>query len=230
MSPTGTSRSIGGTIAPMPLLRLRRLLRDGRYRRNAALCGHRALRRRAFARARERDQGAVVFAGDSLTESWATLARDFGGLPVANRGIKGDDSRGLLLRFEEDVLSCRPRTVVILIGTNDLSSATAPRRVAAAVRRMVDKAEARGVPTVLCLLLPRSPRPGRFPERIREVNALIDRLARGRARVRVCDSFTPLADAAGGCRPGAFRDGLHLNASGYAVLRAALAPHLPSSA
>lgn len=189
--------------------------------RSLARRGYSAVRRPRFARSAAADRGAVVFAGDSLIDRWTTLAEDFPALKVANRGISGDTSRDLLDRFQKDVLSCRPRAVVILIGTNDLSAGDAPERVLERLRGVL--ALAAGTPVVVCRVLPRTKEPGRFPEEIRELNALIDRLPSNAA---ICDAFTALADADGGPREGFFVDGLHLTSAGYRALKAALAPHL----
>ena len=199
----------------------RHILRVGR-------CGYRVLRRTAFALSLSGDQGAVVFAGDSLIEQWTTLADDFPGLKTVNRGIGGDTSRELFLRLSKDVLACRPRAVVILIGTNDLAADVPPRRVAALIRRIADRIErfGGGVPVVLCRILPRTKAPGPFPEKIRELNGLIDELANERKNVLVCDTFTPLANADGSCRDNLFVDGLHLNAAGYDALAKTLSPVL----
>ncbi len=196
--------------------------------RDLARCGYRAMRRRAFAKSLSGDRGSVIFAGDSIIQGWTTLSTDFPDLKAVNRGINGETSVGLILRLEEDILACHPKAVVILIGTNDLSSGVAPRRIAAFIRRIADKIgrSGGGIPVVLCHILPRRPEPGRFPAKIRELNALIDRLAQSRVGLRVCDSFTPLAAADGGHRESCFVDGLHLSPEGYRELTAALAPHL----
>jgi hypothetical protein len=68
-----------------------------------------------------KDQGAVVFFGDSITQGWGTdFKKAFEGMKLANRGIGGDTTRGMLLRLKEDVLSLRPKAVVLLMGTNDI--------------------------------------------------------------------------------------------------------------
>ena len=78
-------------------------------------------RRSAWARQVEQDQHAVVFLGDSITQGWGDgLGAAFPGMKVANRGISGDTTRGVLIRLEEDVLALDPAAVVLLIGTNDL--------------------------------------------------------------------------------------------------------------
>lgn len=196
--------------------------------RSLARSGYSAVRRPGFALAAAADRGAVVFAGDSLIDRWSSLADDLPNLKTANRGINGDTSLDLLRRFPEDVLSCRPRAVVVLVGTNDLSAGAPPARVETNLGRILTLAAKfeGGVPVVLCRLPPRATEPGFFPERIRELNARIDRLASERAGVSVCDAFTPLASPDGGPHEGFFVDGLHLSPEGYKVLTAALAPRL----
>lgn len=80
---------------------------------------------------RDKAQGAVVFAGDSLTGNWKSdqMQAAFPGLKIANRGIGGDVSRGLLFRLQEDVLALKPKALVLLIGTNDLSAHATPAGV-----------------------------------------------------------------------------------------------------
>ncbi len=169
-----------------------------------------------------------MFAGDSIIDQWDTLKRDFPHLRTVNRGISGDTSRELLLRLTKDVLACRPSAVVVLIGTNDLAAHVPTRRIAAFIRRIADKIERleTGVPVVLCRVLPRAKTPGLFPEKILELNGLIDRLAIGRNSLSVCDSFTPLANEDGSCRENAFVDGLHLSTAGYESLAKTLNPFL----
>lgn len=82
-------------------------------------------RRTRFNQQRQADQNAVVFLGDSITQA----ANDnffglFPGLKIANRGISGDTTRGMLLRLEHDVLSLDPKAIVMLMGTNDLEEGT----------------------------------------------------------------------------------------------------------
>src|SRR5580704_8643449 len=86
-----------------------------------------AERRSAWARHVEQDQGAFVFLGDSITQGWGDdMKGGFPGLKVANRGISGDTTRGVLIRLDTDVLALHPDGVVILIGTNDLEEGADP--------------------------------------------------------------------------------------------------------
>jgi len=78
-------------------------------------------KRTAWSKRVRQDQNAVVFLGDSITQGWGDqMGGSFPGMKVANRGISGDTSRGVLIRLQEDVLSLNPSAIVLLIGTNDL--------------------------------------------------------------------------------------------------------------
>src|SRR5260221_10024311 len=84
-------------------------------------------RRTAWAARAERDRNAVVLLGDSITQGWGEdFSAWFPGLKIANRGISGDTSRGVLIRLHEDVLALDPEAVVLLIGTNDLDEKADP--------------------------------------------------------------------------------------------------------
>lgn len=186
--------------------------------------------RRTFWREREQVRGGMVFAGDSLTAQWHTLQQDFPGLRIANRGIGGDVSRGLLFRFQEDVLDLQPRAVVILIGTNDLTA----RQVASATLRnvaaMLDSA-ARASPApfvVLCTVPPSAKRSAPVDAAERSVlNDGLRKLAEQHPRTAVADLNSAVATPAGTPDPQYFRkDLLHLSAAGHARWRELLLPVL----
>ena len=81
----------------------------------------------------QQDQGALVFLGDSITQGWGDdFSHWFPEMKIANRGISGDTSRGVLIRLKEDVLSLDPPVVVLLIGTNDLEEKAEPETIALA--------------------------------------------------------------------------------------------------
>ena len=87
-------------------------------------------RRMDFATQVESKQGAVVFLGDSITQGWGPNLRNFfPALNVANRGISGDTTRGMLIRLNEDVLALNPSTVIMLMGTNDLEEKADPETI-----------------------------------------------------------------------------------------------------
>jgi beta-glucosidase len=88
----------------------------------------------------QKDQNSVVFLGDSITQGWGdTMGGSFGEIKVANRGISGDTTRGVLIRMDEDVLALHPRAVVLLIGTNDLEEGADPETIAANLKLLVRK-------------------------------------------------------------------------------------------
>ncbi len=186
--------------------------------------------RRAFWLQRAHKQGSVVFAGDSLIAGWRSLPSDFPALSTANRGIGGDVSRGLLFRFQEDVLDLHPKAIVLLIGTNDLSARQATADTLFNIAAMLELArrhDAR-VPVVLCTLPPREHLDAPVePARLAELNAGIRALAAERAGVTVVDLFEPLSAGDGSMDERYFAaDRLHLSAAGYAKWRSVLAPVL----
>src|SRR5437660_4776019 len=89
-------------------------------------------RRTAWAARAEQDRNAVVLLGDSITQGWGEdFSACFPGMKIANRGISGDTSRGVLIRLQEDVLALHPLSVVLLSGTNDLEETAEPEAIVA---------------------------------------------------------------------------------------------------
>jgi lysophospholipase L1-like esterase len=176
--------------------------------------------RQKYWAAREKDQGAVVFAGDSLTEGFKTLDKAFPNLKVANRGIGGDTSRGLLFRFKEDVLDLNPKAIVLLIGGNDLSAHADPKAIESNIAEMIDMARKQNpsVPIVLCQMTPRDhPKAPTKPGAFEDTNKRIAKLAEGKENLVLLDLCTPMADADGKPVAEFFgKDKLHLAGPGYA--------------
>jgi lysophospholipase L1-like esterase len=186
-------------------------------------------RRSAWAASAERDKGSVVFLGDSITQGWGgALGAAFPGLKVANRGISGDTTRGVLLRLQEDVLSLDPAAVVMLIGTNDLDEGATPETTASNLRLILAamKKHDPRMPVVLCLVMPSSPKMRRPATAIQATNALYLAAAKGDPQVTVLESYRLFADASGDAPIDEFPDLLHLNEAGYARWAAALRPIL----
>ncbi|HVT71613.1 MAG TPA: GDSL-type esterase/lipase family protein [Lacunisphaera sp.] len=187
-------------------------------------------RRAEFAAHRAEDQNGIVFVGDSITEGWHTLQKDFASLPVkvVNRGIGGDTTPNLLYRLPDDVLSLHPRALVLLIGTNDLGEHTPPADIADNLKVFMRRvrAEYPRIPIAWCLVMPRGGG-DTYPERIHQLNDLIAKLAARDRRVTLVDTFAPLAQADGTSRPEYFvKDRLHLNPAGYEVWRSVMLPVL----
>jgi len=170
---------------------------------------------------RAKDSGAVVFVGDSLTGGWAAarMATDFPGLKVANRGIGGDVSRGVLFRLQEDVLDLKPKAMVLCIGTNDLSTHSDPaltEQNIAAILELARKDNPK-LPIVLCLIPPRDATVAPTkPGALENLNGRIAKLAAGKENLVLVDLFTAMAGPDGKPVAELFsKDRLHLAAPGY---------------
>jgi lysophospholipase L1-like esterase len=186
--------------------------------------------RRYFWRERERKQGGIVFAGDSLTASWRGLDAEFPQQRIANRGIGGDVSRGLLFRFEEDVLALQPKAIVLLIGTNDLTARQPASDTLANLEAMLDLRDRHvpGTHIVLCTVPPSAnPQAPIDPHQLTVLNAGVRELAARRDGVSVVDLFAATATASGTPDLQWFKpDRLHLSEAGYERWKAALVPVL----
>lgn len=183
-------------------------------------------RREQWSKDREKDQGAVVFFGDSITQGWGALAKDFPNFKVANRGISGDTTRGLRYRLQVDVLDLHPKAVAMLIGTNDLDQGAEPAVVAENLKAIVAALHRANpaMPIVISKVMPRGAKPGKFPEKIRALNALYEAAFRNDKLVTFCDTWALFDDGTGQCKKEEFPDLLHPNAAGYAKWVEALTP------
>jgi lysophospholipase L1-like esterase len=184
-------------------------------------------RRATWATRVDEDRHAVVFLGDSITQLWGGgLGAAFPGVKVANRGISGDTTRGVLIRLQEDVLALDPAAVVLLVGTNDLEEGATPEVAAgnmalilAALERHDDR-----MPIVLCQVFPSSATMKRPADQIKAMNALYLAAVKGNSRVTVVETWPLFADATGNAKAAEFPDLLHPNEAGYAKWAAALRP------
>ncbi len=186
-------------------------------------------RRSAWAAQAEQDRGAVVFLGDSITQGWGEgLGAAFPGVKVANRGISGDTTRGVLIRLQEDVLGLDPAAVVLLIGTNDLEEGATPEVIAGNLKLIVEALEKHDprMPIVLCQVFPSSPEKKRPADRIEAVNSLYLTAVKNDPRVTYVETWPLFADDDGNAKIEEFPDLLHPNEVGYAKWAAALRPIL----
>ncbi|HEV7501920.1 MAG TPA: GDSL-type esterase/lipase family protein [Vicinamibacteria bacterium] len=186
-------------------------------------------RRSAWAERASLDRNAVVFLGDSITQGWGGgLGAAFPGVKVANRGINGDTTRGVLLRLQDDVLSLDPAAVVLLIGTNDLEEGATPETIAGNLKLILGALEQHepGLPIVLCQVFPSSASKKRSAEQIKAVNALYRAAVKNDPRVTYLETWPLFADAAGDAKADEFPDLLHPEEVGYAKWAAALRPVL----
>ena len=174
-----------------------------------------------------KDQGAVVFFGDSITQGWGTdFRKAFEGMKLANRGIGGDTTRGMLLRLKEDVLALNPKAVVLLMGTNDIEVEVPADAIGRNFQKIVAalKAHDPKMPVIVCRIFPSSATKKRPKETILAVNELFAAAVKGDPQFTVLDTYALFANAEGDALPSLFPDLLHLNPAGYAKWASALRP------
>lgn len=183
-----------------------------------------------------RQPGRVVFMGDSITEGWTALApgKAMPGLRV-NRGISGQTTGQMLLRFRQDVIELQPALVTILAGTNDFAENTGPARqedVQNNIASMAELARAHGIPVMLVSVLPARKywwRPGIDPaDRITTLNRWLQEYAR-RQGMAYLDLYTLLVDEQRDLRRTYSDDGVHPNAAGYRLMTDAMEAAIPAA-
>lgn len=186
-------------------------------------------KRSGWAKRLEQDRNAVVFLGDSITQGWGDdLGGSFPGVKVANRGISGDTTRGVLIRLKEDVLALDPVAVVLLIGTNDLEEKADPETIAANLKLILAELKRHNpdMPVILNQVFPSAASSRRPADQIRRINELYAAAVKGDARVTLIETWPLFADAKGDAKAAEFPDLLHPNGAGYAKWAAALRPIL----
>ena len=183
--------------------------------------------------ARAKNEPRVVFMGDSITDNWnkTGFGGFFPGRPYLDRGISGQTTPQMLIRFRPDVIALHPLVVVILAGTNDIAGNTGPTTLAAIednLASMSELARLNHIRVVLASVLPISDyetREGkpiirtaqRPPEQIRGLNEWIRNYAIAN-KLTYLDYYSAMIDAKGFLRNELSDDGLHPNKSGYAVM------------
>lgn len=169
----------------------------------------------------------VVFVGSSSIRLWETLAADFPGVPVINRGFGGSELRDSTFYADRIVIPYAPRQIVVYAGENDLQAGRTPQQVEEDFRAFVQRVR-RDLPKVRIAYISNKPSPLRAEllEAQRQANALIKAEA-GRLHVDYIDVFTSMLDANGRPREELFtEDRLHMNRTGYALWRQKVAPYL----
>jgi acyl-CoA thioesterase-1 len=174
----------------------------------------------------------VVFMGDSITEAWGLMATAttpdrgefFPGKPYINRGISGQTTPQMLVRFRQDVIELKPKVVVLLGGTNDIAENTGKETLDEIVNNiasMSDIARTNGIRVVLCSVLPASDfrwHPGLEPApKIKALNTLLRAYAEKNSLVFV-DYYASLVNNEGGLKAEFSPDGVHPNRAGYEIM------------
>lgn len=177
-------------------------------------------------------QARVVFMGDSITEGWGMKATAtspdrgefFPGKPYVNRGISGQTTPQMLVRFRQDVIDLKPKAVVLLAGTNDIAENTGKttlKEIGGNIASMSQLARANGVAVVLCSVLPASDfhwHPGLEPApKIKALNAWIKEYA-AQNHFAYVDYYSSMVNGEGGMKAELSPDGVHPNKAGYEIM------------
>jgi len=181
-----------------------------------------------------KNESRVVFMGDSITDMWVLpqFGGFFPGKPYIDRGISGQTTPQMLIRFRPDVIALEPKVVVILAGTNDIAGNTGPmslEEIEANLASMAELARTHGVKAVLASVLPvydgghngegkelvmTDRRP---PEKILALNTWIKKYC-AESKLIYLDYFSPMVDDKGFLKRELSDDGLHPNKAGYSVM------------
>ncbi|SHG09485.1 Lysophospholipase L1 [Flavobacterium fluvii] len=170
-------------------------------------------------------QKRIVFMGDSITEFWSALCPDFfAGKPYTNRGISGQTTPQMLIRFRADVIALKPTIVVLLAGANDIAGNTGPSTLEMILDNIISMAElakANQIKMILCSLLPASDFPwktGSFPaEKMETFNTMLQQYAYAN-EILYLDYYAAMVDERKGLKAAYADDGVHPNKAGYEVM------------
>ena len=237
LSNIASGQAPAGQVAPSPVPNCQELAaalrtvtaNDARLKDWANLARYREDNRRVSSASSPID---VVFMGDSITDSWQQPRFNFfPGKRYVSRGISGQTTPQMLLRMRADVLSLKPKVIVILAGTNDIAGNTGPmtdEEIEGNLMSMSELAVANGVKVVLSSITPVSEAhvatPGGTPQtttrpmkRITAINAWMRDYAAAHGHVYL-DYFSAMTDAAGLLKSEFSADDLHPNVAGYSVM------------
>lgn len=172
-------------------------------------------------------RGGVLFIGSSSIRFWDTLAQDFPGVPVINRGFGGSELRDSTWYADRIIVPYAPRQILIYAGDNDLNAGRTPQQLRADFIAFVERVR-RDLPKAKIAYISTKPSPSRaqlLPVQ-REANTLIAAEAH-RLGVDYIDIFTPMLDATGQPDESLFiEDRLHMNRAGYVIWQRAIAPYV----
>ena len=167
----------------------------------------------------------IVFMGDSITEFWSTIYPDFFvNKPYINRGISGQTTPQMLIRFRADVVALHPTAVIILAGINDIAGNTgfsSIEMIRDNIFSMVEIAKANQIKVIICSILPAADfswKPNQEPiEKIKDLNKILINYATENDLIYV-DYYSSMMDDKGGLKIEYSNDGVHPNNAGYQIM------------
>ena len=173
----------------------------------------------------ETQENSVVFMGNSITEMWSTVNPEFFvGKQYVNRGISGQTTPQMLLRFRQDVIDLKPKVVVILAGINDIAENTGPttlETIASNIFSMIELALSNKIKVVLCSVLPASEfswSPSIKPaQKVVDLNQRLKIYAENNG-ITYVDYYSPMVNESNGLKADLGDDGVHPNIKGYLIM------------
>ena len=173
----------------------------------------------------EKNINRVVFMGNSITEGWSRIHPEFfEGKEYINRGIGGQTTPQMLVRFRQDVIDLKPKVVVILAGINDIAGNTGPstqKMITDNIFSMAEIAQANGIEVLICSVLPAADfpwRPGMEPaQKVVDLNQALSAYAQENNHTYV-DYFSAMVNDKNGLKDELGTDGVHPNKAGYLVM------------
>jgi lysophospholipase L1-like esterase len=170
-------------------------------------------------------QKRIVFMGDSITEFWSVLNPEyFVGKPYINRGISGQTTPQMLIRFRADVIALKPSVVVILAGINDIAGNTGPstlEMITNNIFSMAELAKANHIKVILCSVLPAFDFPWKPNQNPAEKIVILNKTIRKYAAengIEYLDYYSAMVDEQKGLKKTYSNDGVHPNKTGYQVM------------
>lgn len=166
----------------------------------------------------------IVFFGDSITEGWKTIDPDFFGKSYINRGINGQTTSQMLLRFRTDVIELKPKIVVVLAGTNDIAGNTGTITLETILGNLIsicELAKINNIKVILCSILPAYDYPWRTgmepAYKIETLNIMIAKYAKAND-IPYTDYYSVMVDEQKGLKSTFTEDGVHPNKNGYLTM------------
>ena len=167
----------------------------------------------------------VVFMGNSITEGWLSIRPEFfKNKPYVNRGISGQTTPQMLVRFRQDVIHLKPSTVVLLAGINDIAENTGPSTIEMIANNIVSMAElakANHINVIICSVLPANKFPWREglkpAEKVIKLNALLQSYSK-KHKLAYVDYYSAMANDSHGLKKELGEDGIHPNKNGYLIM------------
>lgn len=170
-------------------------------------------------------ENRVVFMGNSITEGWLSIRPEFfKNKPYVNRGISGQTTPQMLVRFRQDVIHLKPSTVVLLAGINDIAQNTGPSTIEMIANNIVSMAElakANHINVIICSVLPANKFPWREglkpAEKVIKLNVLLQSYSK-KHKLEYLDYYSAMVNDSHGLKKELGEDGIHPNKNGYLIM------------